>query len=82
MGRWLAGVPEENWQQNEDIDQVLKEYWNDDYGDRRQQIVFIGLANDMDEANIRQQLDDCLIKDYLSSPQIYQELQDPFPNWF
>lgn len=82
VGRWLAGVPEENWQQNEDIDQVLKEYWNDDYGDRRQQIVFIGLANDMDEANIRQQLDDCLIKDYLSSPQMYQELQDPFPNWF
>ena len=82
IGRWWATVPKERWPQGADFDEALDRHWNDDFGDRRQEIVFIGLSSDMDEPKIRQQLDACLIKDYLQSPDSYQRVRDPFPLWF
>ena len=32
----------------------MDKYWNKDFGDRRQEIVFIGLKSEMDEKNIRE----------------------------
>ena len=32
----------------------MGKYWNKDFGDRRQEIVFIGLKSEMDEKNIRE----------------------------
>ena len=82
IGRWLAAVPKTQWPKDESFDKTIKEYWNEDYGDRRQQIVFIGLKNQMNENNIRQQLDKCLINDYSPNPQIWENINDPFPEWF
>lgn len=82
IGRWWAAVPKERWPEGFDFDTIVKPNWNKDYGDRRQEIVFIGLKNEMDEQNIRQQLDSCLIKDYLMTPSLYQKMKDPFPVWF
>ena len=59
----------------------MKEHWDEHFGDRRQEIVFIGLKSEMNESYIRQQLDDCLIKDYLSDIYKYETMTDPFPEW-
>lgn len=82
IGRWWAAIPKNNWPDGDDFANVLKQYWSKDYGDRRQEIVFIGLKDQMNEATIRSQLDDCLIDDYLTAPEIHQKRADPFPEWF
>ncbi len=82
IGRWWAAVPKTRWPEGPHFDEMMEEHWDKDFGDRRQEIVFIGLKNDMDEQKIRQQLDTCLIKDYLLAPGKYQEMEDPFPEWF
>lgn len=82
IGKWLAGIPKDQWPEGEEFDQTIKQYWNDKYGDRRQQIVFIGLKSEMDEIDIRAQIDQCLVKDWSPNPQIWQQIHDPFPEWF
>ena len=60
---------------------MLKSYWDDDYGDRRQELVFIGTG--MDEADLTRQLDDCLVpaSDMAMAVEDWKELSDPFPVW-
>lgn len=82
IGRWWAAIPKNNWPDGEQFEDVLKQYWTKDYGDRRQEIVFIGLSAEMNEETIRKKLDSCLVKNYLDAQEIYQKLQDPFPQWF
>lgn len=82
IGRWWAAIPKNKWPTGKDFDDVVRQYWTRDYGDRRQEIVFIGLKNEMDEADIRKKLDECLVKNYLSAPEIFNKLKDPFPQWF
>jgi G3E family GTPase len=82
IGRWWAEVPRERWPEGADFENVLKTYWDDDYGDRRQEMVFIGLSAEMDQQAIREQLDACLVEDYLADPEQHRTVQDPFPEWF
>lgn len=82
IGRWWAAVPKNRWPDTDEFEQVLRDTWSKQYGDRRQEIVFIGLKGDMDEAAIRERLDTCLVKDYLNAPEFWQKLKDPFPEWF
>lgn len=81
IGQWWVSVPKEDWPEDADFDQVAK-HWDEEWGDRRQELVFIGLKAEMDEQSIRAQLDACLIKDYLASPEAYRDHEDPFPAWF
>ena len=82
IGRWWAAVPKNQWPTGEDLTQVMKKYWNEDIGDRRQEIVFIGLKAEMNEQSIRERLDACLIKSYETFPNSNHEISDPFPKWF
>lgn len=82
IGRWWATIPKNRWPDGGDFEDVIKQYWTEEYGDRRQEIVFIGLQDQMDEKAIRKQLDECLVQDYLAAPDVFQELKDPFPEWF
>ena len=82
IGRWWASVPKNQWPDGEGFEDNIKKNWTQDYGDRRQEIVFIGLKNQMDEKAIRDRLDECLEKNYLSAPESYKEQKDPFPEWF
>lgn len=82
IGRWWAEVPRERWPEGADFENVLNTYWDDDYGDRRQEMVFIGLSAEMDQQAIRAQLDACLVEDYLADPEQHRIIQDSFPEWF
>ena len=82
MGRWWASVPKDRWPDSEAFDRVVKDKWDPEYGDRRQEIVFIGLKGQMDEDMIRKRLDDCLVKDYFEEVEGWEQAKDPFPEWF
>ena len=82
IGRWWASIPKNQWPDPVAVEEVVKQYWTTEYGDRRQEIVFIGLKDQINTNDIRKKLDECLVKDYLSNPKVFQKLQDPFPQWF
>ena len=81
VGRWLAATPEDQWPDEAD-DPSIEDYWDETYGDRRQEIVFIGLEGQMNERQLRQTLDACLVEDYATRPLDFDMLADPFPAWF
>lgn len=62
-----------------DIMAHLREVWDDTYGDRRQEIVIIGIQ--MDQAATRKRLDDCLMTEAEigEGPHNWERLADPFP---
>ncbi|WP_456748873.1 zinc metallochaperone GTPase ZigA [Bradyrhizobium sp. USDA 4354] len=80
LGFWWASVPKERWPNDEAWRKRLGQYWDKVYGDRRQEIVFIG--TDIDEAEIRRRLDACLVQE-TSTMDIaaWSALADPFPAW-
>ncbi|MBJ3778047.1 zinc metallochaperone GTPase ZigA [Acuticoccus mangrovi] len=82
MGFWWAAVPRERWPDHPEWREMLKRNWAPGWGDRRQELVFIG-AN-MDEGAIRAALDECLIEESEGEafdPAAYRHLPDPFPAW-
>ena len=82
IGRWWATVPKDRWPGGNAFDDMMKQYWTKDYGDRRQEIVFIGLKDQMKQSDIIEKLNKCLVEKYLSAPELYKKQSDPFPTWF
>ncbi len=84
IGRWWAAIPKAQWPAGDDFEGVIRKYWDKEYGDRRQEIVFIGLVGQMNEANLRASLDKCLVENYNVSQggQDGLDYKDPFPEWF
>lgn len=82
MGFWWANVPKERWPDHPEWRRRIADTWDPVYGDRRQEIVFIGTG--MNEAEIRRWLDSCLIgdADAMAMPLVeWKKLKDPFPAW-
>jgi G3E family GTPase len=82
MGFWWIAVPKSRWPQAEEWRDMLKRHWHPVYGDRRQELVFIGTG--MDEAAMRAALDGCLLGRASATrfdPQEFARLADPFPAW-
>ncbi len=61
VGRWWAAVPKEEWPEHPQARKELKKCWAPEYGDRRQEIVFIGMK--MDRPTMETALNDCLLTD-------------------
>ena len=40
------------------------------------------LKNQMDQDELKSRLDNCLVENYLKSPEVFEKLEDPFPKWF
>jgi G3E family GTPase len=78
---WLATTPSDNWPQTPAITAYVARYWNDDVGDCRQELVFIGIK--MDELAIRTALDAALLTDDEMKLGIerWSTFPDPFPAW-
>ncbi len=80
MGMWWATVPQERWPDHPQARAYLEQHWQEPFGDRRQELVFIGAG--MDRAAITAALDSALIGDESAfMPQQWANLPDPFPGW-
>ncbi|MGG7054179.1 zinc metallochaperone GTPase ZigA [Nitrosomonas sp. ANs5] len=80
-GLFWSAVPRDQWPENEEYLESIHEKWQQPFGDRRQELVFIG--QQLDRESICQQLDACLLTDAeLQAGQNYwSTLEDPFPDW-
>jgi G3E family GTPase len=76
-GHWWAAVPPGRWPEDEGWRALIERLWEEPYGDRRQEIVFIGIG--MDEAALRRQLDATLCTP--AEMKRARDLPDPFPPW-
>lgn len=83
VGYWWAAIPEKNWPKDPSVVSKVKKNWHEIWGDRRQELVFIG-TKEMDEEAIRAELDACLF-DVPRGARIdtreWRKLPDPFPAW-
>ena len=78
FGMWFAAVKPELREDDPDWDPELAALWHPRYGDRRQEIVVIGI--DMDEATIRAGFDAALLTEAeRQDPMTWLELEHPFP---
>jgi G3E family GTPase len=80
LGFWWASVPRARWPQDAAWRRMVKQKWDSRFGDRRQELVFIGTG--MDEDALRKRLEDCLL-DVPETPDFtaWRTLPDPFPVW-
>lgn len=78
-GYWWASAPEEEWPQEKSEIERIRSIFQGFYGDRRQELVFIG--REMDEPAIRDILESCLVTDleFVQGPELWEQLADPFP---
>ncbi|ATN34244.1 4-hydroxytetrahydrobiopterin dehydratase [Rhizobium sp. ACO-34A] len=80
MGLWWASVPRERWPDDAGFRRAMAPYLDPEWGDRRQEIVFIG-ADPMDERRITAELDACLVPAENFTPSAWSKLPDPFASW-
>ena len=80
LGIWWATVPEERLPKDENTKAYIKTHWSEPWGDRRQELVFIGSGIDWQQ--IKTKLDECLVpKAQASSLEDLPNFKDPFPIW-
>ena len=80
LGTWWASVPKDRWPDHESARAYMRAHWQDPWGDRRQELVFIGAG--IDWPALKTKLDDCLVPDTATSgPDDLPDYPDPFPLW-
>lgn len=83
IGYWWAAVPKKNWPDDDESLSRINKGWHKLWGDRRQEIVFIG-TRDMDQQALTAELDACLLplpKEGKVDTTRWSALPDPFPEW-
>ncbi len=79
LGGWWASVPQNRWPTHPDALAEVAAKWAEPWGDRRQELVFIGAG--LDRAAITAALDAALLPVQSFAPQAWANLPDPFPAW-
>jgi G3E family GTPase len=81
IGTWWATVPQARWPEDPSARAYMAQHWLEPWGDRRQELVFIG--SDIDWPPLRSKLDDCLVPtDTAAGPEdLPSDMPDPFPGW-
>ena len=79
-GRWWSSVPRQYWPEEPEWQRAMEPYFHKVWGDRRQEIVFIGV-DPMREDALIDELDQCLLEEEDFVPERWSGLNDPFPNW-
>jgi G3E family GTPase len=80
MGLWWSSVPKTQWPDDPGFLAMMKPYLDPVWGDRRQEIVFIG-ADPMNQAALEAELDECLVDAKTFTPDRWRALPDPFAEW-
>ncbi|MBS1823767.1 MAG: zinc metallochaperone GTPase ZigA [Acidobacteria bacterium] len=78
---WYAALPKEQWPDDPQQLGAIEQGWVEPYGDRMQEIVFIGI--DMQRGAIERDLNECLLTDaeLERGPKHWKRFQDPFGTW-
>lgn len=81
LGRWFAAVPREAWTDDPLTLERVRALWHPRFGDRRQELVFIGPH--LDRAALRRRLEACLLGagELDRGERDWRRLPDPFPRW-
>ena len=80
LGTWWASVPEERWPDHDGARAYITQHWAEPWGDRRQEIVFIGAG--IDWPALKARLDNCLVPAVATTgPNNLPDYKDPFPAW-
>jgi G3E family GTPase len=82
IGRWWAAMPKAQLPQDPENRAYIMQKWQEPYGDRRQEIVVIGV--DVDKDAITKIFDKCLLtnEEFLLGDEAWQSFQDPFRAMF
>ncbi|MEO1236277.1 MAG: zinc metallochaperone GTPase ZigA [Planctomycetota bacterium] len=80
-GYWFASVGKDNWPDDPETREWIEGLWDDEVGDCRQEIVFIGVGMDRDK--IEAGLDTALVTDeeLAAGPAHWAKFDDPLPSW-
>ncbi|MDX1972474.1 MAG: zinc metallochaperone GTPase ZigA [Candidatus Sumerlaeia bacterium] len=80
-GLWGAAVERRFWPDDDETRREILTNWSEPWGDRRQEIVFIGKG--MDRRAVESRLDSCLLTDeeYNLGVKKWLKFKDPFPEW-
>jgi len=80
-GSWYASIPRAEWNVDDETEAQIEADWAEPWADRRQELVFIGIA--MDEPGLRSALDFALLDEaeMAMGPSAWCALEDPFPQW-
>ncbi len=80
LGTWWASVPEKRRPTHDSARAYMQAHWQEPWGDRRQEIVFIGAG--IDWPALRARLDACLVPAVAGlGPDNLPDYPDPFPIW-
>ncbi|MEM9432684.1 MAG: GTP-binding protein [Pseudomonadota bacterium] len=80
LGTWWAAIPEDRRPTHDAAKAYMQAHWQEPWGDRRQEIVFIGSG--IDWPNLKARLDKCLVPALAATrPDDLPDYPDPFPNW-
>jgi G3E family GTPase len=80
-GMWYAALPRSEWPEDDEGRAEIRRHWLEPWGDRRQELVFIGAG--LDESVLRERLDSALLSqvELAGGPECWRLLPDPFPPW-
>lgn len=80
IGTWWASVPQERWPDHSSLQDYMRQHWREPFGDRRQELVFIGAG--IDWPALRAELDACqCVEATADTLDQFADLPDPFPLW-
>ena len=76
-----SSVPTNSWPTDEDSINNIRDQWEEPFGDKRQELVFIGQG--LDKEAMLDDLNKCLLSEdeLLKGESYWETLDDPFPEW-
>lgn len=80
-GIWHAALPKSDWPDDPESLGQIEADWEEPWGDRRQELVFIGA--EMDRGTLLEGLAQCQLTDeeMAKGPEVWATFLDPFPVW-